>query len=233
MLCVKKWPNEWCLGPNSQFERNTVSVLLNAQQEWETTQTACERLRAEPKINKKKAVRLTKISLNAFNGAKRALSLWCKPVKAPFGFVVRVSLRVQRATNGVACEQRPSEGSEHRDHTGLCQHTRSSRGWRTSLCHAGRHRSTLLTVECWNGEGVTCESVGVACVCVCAVPQQGITAGTLRAPRSCGIGEWSLCKHTCAPAHIPTHTLLHIPVKLNLKSCTSKLACLENTVTTT
>jgi len=96
----------------------------------------CGRLRAELRVGKKKAVRLTKISLNAFNGAERAVSLWCMPVRAPFGCAVGVSQRVQWATNGVAWEQSVSEESEqreHRDHTGL------------TLCHRTHTLSSGLT----------------------------------------------------------------------------------------
>ena len=91
----------------------------------------CGRLSADPKV-KEKAVRLTKISLNAFNGAERAVSLQYMPVRAPFGFVVGVSLRVQWATNGLGTEcirVEPTERtqSSHRAHTlsphTLCRHT--------------------------------------------------------------------------------------------------------------
>lgn len=124
-----------------------ISMLLNAQQEWETTQTVCGSLRAEPR-EKEKAVRLTKISLNAFNGAERAISLWCMPVKAPFGFAVRVSLRVQWATNGVAWEQSVSEESEqreHRDHTGLTPHTHTHF---SGLAHITMRRTCRKTQKC-------------------------------------------------------------------------------------
>lgn len=54
-------------------------------------------------------------------------------------------------------------------------------------------------------------------MCVCAVPQQGITSGMLRALRSCSIGDWSLSKHTHLHTSTRAHTLLYIHVKLNPK----------------
>ena len=79
LLCGKKWANEACLGPNPQFRGKTHSESGK-----QSKLCVC----AEPRMKKKNAVRLTKISLNAFNGAERAVSPRCMPVRAPFGFAV-------------------------------------------------------------------------------------------------------------------------------------------------
>ena len=79
-------------GPNPQFAGiyESDAWKKDAQQEWEKTQDVCRktayRKKNEKKNNNRKAVRLTKISLNAFNGAERAVCLrHTAPVKAPFG----------------------------------------------------------------------------------------------------------------------------------------------------
>lgn len=63
LLCGKKWANESCLCPNTNF---IISMLLNTQQDWETTQTVCGSLCAEPRLKKKKKKKSRQSHKNKF-----------------------------------------------------------------------------------------------------------------------------------------------------------------------
>ena len=83
------------------FHQTMISIILKHAARGGISQKLHGRLGAEPQI-KEKLPSFTKISLNAFNGAERVVSLWWMPVKAPVEVTDGVSLRFQWAANGEA-----------------------------------------------------------------------------------------------------------------------------------
>lgn len=70
------------------LEESMISMLLKRTARVGNNPNCVWKTVCRTQGKKKNAVRLTKISLNAFNGAERAVSPRCMPVRAPFGFAV-------------------------------------------------------------------------------------------------------------------------------------------------
>ena len=119
------------------------SIPVNVQLELETTQTVCGRLCPESRTGGGEAIRLTKVSLIAFNGAKRAHIPMVHACKSSFWVYSWNISEGPEGPNGAIWKQSVSEESERRerrDHTGLtlCHHTHTH-------THTHTHKTSRLT----------------------------------------------------------------------------------------